>query len=64
MGKQLERIYEIVIQKGGLNARMNLASKTGISKNKAAEIPETDTHVNKFKKLASDLIGENIDNLL
>ena len=63
MGKQLERIYEIVTQKAGLDARMNLASKTGVSKSKAAEIPDTDELVNKFKALASDLIGENIDNL-
>lgn len=63
MGKQLERIYEIVTQKAGLDARMNLASKTGVSKSKASEIPDTDELVNKFKALASDLIGENIDNL-
>jgi len=62
MGKQLERIYEIVTQKAGLGARMNLASKTGVSKSKASEIPDTDELVNKFKALASDLIGENIDN--
>ncbi len=63
MGKQLERIYEIVTQKAGLDARMNLASKTGVSKSKASKIPDTDELVNKFKALASDLIGENIDNL-
>jgi len=63
MGKQLERIYEIVTQKAGLDARMNLASKTGVSKSKASEIPDTDELVNKFKALASALIGENIDNL-
>ncbi len=63
MGKQLEKIYEIVTQKAGLNARMNLASKTGISKSKAAKMPDTDELVNKFKALASDLIGEDIDNL-
>lgn len=63
MGKQLERIYEIVTQKAGLDARMNLASKTGVSKSKASEIPDTDELVNKFKALASNLIGENIDNL-
>ena len=63
MGKQLERIYEIVTQKAGLNARISLASKTGVSKSKASEIPDTDELVHKFKALASTLIGENIDNL-
>jgi hypothetical protein len=63
MGKQLEKIYEIVTQKAGLDARMNLASKTGVSKSKASEIPDTEELVNKFKAMASDLIGENIDNL-
>jgi hypothetical protein len=63
MGKRLEEIYEIVTHKGGLNARMQLASRTGISKNKAYEIPDTDELVNKFKALASDLIGESIDDL-
>ncbi len=63
MGKRLAEIYEIVTQKGGLNARMQLASKTGISKNKAYETPDTDELVNKLKAIASGLIGENIDDL-
>lgn len=57
-------IYEIVTQKGGLNARMQLASRMGLSKKKACETPDTDELVNKLKALASDLIGENIDDLL
>jgi hypothetical protein len=63
MGKQLAYIYEIVTQKAGLNARMQLASKTGISKKKAYETPDTDELVNKLKVLASDLIGEEIGDL-
>ena len=62
MGKQLERIYEIVTQKAGLNARMKLSAKTGVSKSKASEMPDTEELINKFKMVASDLIGENIDN--
>ena len=61
MGQQLERIYEIVTQKAGLDARMVLASKTGVSKNKASKIPDTEELVRKFKALASELIGENLD---
>jgi hypothetical protein len=64
MGEKLEKIFEIVAQKAGLNARMELASKSGISKAKAHEIPDTDEAINKLKGLASDLIGENIDPLL
>jgi len=63
MGKQLERIYEIVTQKAGLDARMKLATKTGISKSRASEMPDTDELVKKFKALASALIGKNIDSL-
>ena len=64
MGDKLEKIFEIVAQKAGLNARMELASKTGISKKKAHEIPDTDEIVNKLKDVASGLIGESIDPLL
>ena len=61
MGQQLERIYEIVTQKAGLDARMILAAKTGVSKSKASKIPDTEDLVRKFKALASELVGENVD---
>jgi hypothetical protein len=64
MGKQLENIIEIVVQKTGLDGRMKLATRTGVSKTKAFEIPDTPEIVNKFKAVASELIGEDVENLL
>ncbi len=64
MGAQLEKIFEIVSQKAGLNGRMALATKTGISQKKASEIPDSNELIIKFKALASELIGQEIDSLL
>ena len=64
MGAKLGKIYDIVTNKKGYEGRMQFAQKTGISKTKALKIKDTEEIVRKFKTVASDFIGENIDKLL
>jgi len=52
MGERLIRIYEIVTEKIGLQGRLELASRTGISMNEAARIKDTEELVQKFKQEA------------
>lgn len=64
MGAKLLAIYDLVTEKAGTNARMQLAETTGVSRAQAAEMDDTDKVVNKFKNVASDIIGKDIDELL
>jgi hypothetical protein len=64
MGAKLLAIFDLVIQKAGTNARMQLAESTGVSKIKAAEMEDTDKILKKFKAEASKLIGQDVDELL
>jgi len=64
MGTKLGKIYDIVTNKKGYEGRMQFAQKTGVSKIKALKIKDTDEILRKFKAVASDFIGENIDKLL
>ncbi|HSQ35032.1 MAG TPA: hypothetical protein VLQ89_03475 [Candidatus Binatia bacterium] len=64
MGKLLLRIYEIVEEKGGLQGRLTLAGKTGISRQQAVELRDKASIVRQFKKVASEILGLEIDDLL
>ncbi|MDM8539746.1 hypothetical protein QUF75_05625 [Desulfococcaceae bacterium HSG7] len=64
MGVKLGKIYDIVTNKKGYGGRMQFAQKIGVSKNKALKIKDTDEIVRKFKAVAADFIGENIDKFL
>ena len=64
MGAKLEQIYDIVTQRTGLKGRMRLADRTGVSKAKAAEMEDTDKLIKKFVKAASEIIGEDISELI
>ena len=64
MGVKLEELYDLVTQKAGFQGRMRLASRTGVSKAKAAEMEDTDKNLKKFKDEASEIIGQNVDELL
>ena len=64
MGEKLLAIFDLVTQKAGTNARMLLAEKTGVSRVKAAEMEDTDTILKQFKAEASQLIGQEVDELL
>jgi hypothetical protein len=55
MGERLIRIYEIVTEKIGLQGRLELASRTGISMTEAARIKDTEELIEKFKKEAGDI---------
>jgi hypothetical protein len=64
MGEKLLAIFDLVTQKAGTNARMQLAERTGVSRIKAAEMEDTDTILKQFKAEASQLIGQEVDELL
>nr|MDU9043327.1 hypothetical protein [Candidatus Electrothrix aestuarii] len=51
-------------QKKGYEGRMQFAQKTGVSKNKALKIKDSEENIRKFKMAAAEFIGENIDHLL
>jgi hypothetical protein len=61
MGKLLLKIYQIVEEKGGLQGRFTLASKTGISRQQAAAIRDKAAIVKQFKQVASDILGQDSD---
>jgi len=64
MGKLLLKIYQIVEDKGGLQCRLTLASKTGISRQQAAVVRDKASMVKKFKDVARELLQEEIEDLL
>jgi hypothetical protein len=64
MGAKLQQVYDLVTQKTGFKGRMRLAVRTGVSKVKAAEMEDTDKILKKFKAEASEIIGQNVDELL
>jgi len=64
MGATLEKIYTIVTEKGGYDARMNLAQKTGIPRTKASEMEDTPEVINRFKAAADEILGMDIDQFM
>jgi len=63
MGEVLKKIYEIVEHKAGLQARIKLVQRTGISKDKAAMVEEDEEMIKGFKTLAREITGIDIDHL-
>jgi hypothetical protein len=63
MGEVLKKIYEIVEHKAGLQARIKLVQRTGISKDKAAMVEEDEEMIKGFKALAREITGIDIDHL-
>lgn len=64
MGLKMEKIFKVVSEKAGLDARMRLASKTGITKQVAAKNPDNEEQVKILKDVASELLGEDISKYL
>jgi len=64
MGSTLEKIYAIVTEKGGLDARMTLAQKTGIPRTKAVEMEDTPEVIRKFKTTADEILSTDIDQFM
>jgi hypothetical protein len=59
MGEKLIRIFEIVSEQAGLKGRMELATKTGISLNRATQMKDTDELVKRMKQMASSIIDKH-----
>lgn len=64
MGEKLAKIYKIVEEKGGTPGRISLALKTGLPKKDAEEMKDKPEVVEKFKAIASEILGRNIDEFL
>jgi hypothetical protein len=64
MGTVIGKIYDIVTEKKGYEGRVQFAQKTGVSKNKALKIKDSQENIRKFKAAAADFLGESIDHLL
>jgi hypothetical protein len=59
MGEKLVRIFEIVQEQAGLKGRMELATRTGISLNRAMQMRDTDELVKRMKDTASSILEKN-----
>ncbi|OQB57343.1 MAG: hypothetical protein BWX99_00064 [Deltaproteobacteria bacterium ADurb.Bin151] len=56
MGEKLVRIFEVVQEQAGLKGRMELATRTGISLNKATQMKDTEELIKKMKDIASSIL--------
>ncbi len=63
MAEKLKKYYEIIAEKAGMQARMRLAMKTGISSPKAVDAPDTPENLEKFHKAVVELLGEDVPKL-
>ncbi len=64
MGVRLVQIYSAVEEKGGMEARIRLSERSGIPKNQAATMEDRPDIVTRVKRLATEILGQNIDELL
>ena len=64
MGDFIVKMYDIVTNKAGFDGRLKFAEKIGIPKNKAADVKETPELLDKCKKVASEIIGQDIGSLM
>lgn len=60
MGEKLLRIFEIVTEQAGLQGRLELASRTGVTMGQASAMKDTDELVSKFKSVAGDILDKRI----
>jgi hypothetical protein len=63
MAAKLEKIYNIIEEKLGNNGRLKLAQLTKVAKTQATEMDDAPEMVATFKRIASELLGKNIDEL-
>ena len=59
MGEKLIRIFEIVQEQAGLRGRMALATRTGVSLNRARAMQDTENVVKRMKDVASSILEKN-----
>jgi hypothetical protein len=60
MGEKLVRIFEIVTEQAGLQGRLELASRTGISLKQAAAVKDSEDLLTKLKAAASEILDKNM----
>ncbi len=63
MAAKLEKIYNIIEEKLGNNGRLQLAQLSKISKTQALEMEDSPEMVMTLKRIASELLGKNIDEI-
>lgn len=63
MGAKLEKIYQIVEEKAGTNGRIKFVQATKVTKAQAAEMKDEPEVISAFKRIASEVLGKNIDDL-
>ncbi len=63
MAAKLEKIYNIIEEKLGNNGRLKLAQLSKISKTQALEMEDSPEMVMTLKRIASELLGKNIDEI-
>jgi hypothetical protein len=64
MGEKLGKIYKIVEEQAGNTGRIKLATATGLPKKDAEEMKDKPEIVDKFKSIASEILGRSIDEFL
>ena len=64
MGVILYKIFKIVEKEGGVPARLKFAQATKISINGVKKVKDKPEYIANFKKIASAILGKNIDDLL
>lgn len=64
MGQILNKIFKVVENKKGLEGRMELAKTTKISRKEAESVSDTADLIEKVKRAADEIVGEDIDNFL
>ncbi|MBN2723097.1 MAG: hypothetical protein JXR95_03390 [Deltaproteobacteria bacterium] len=63
MGTKLKTLYDFVIQNGGMQERMRVAMKSGISSSKAPDLPDTPENISKLKAAIKEVMGKNPPNV-
>ncbi|MDQ1351082.1 MAG: hypothetical protein QG657_1384 [Acidobacteriota bacterium] len=63
MAAKLEKIYNIIEEKLGNNGRLKFAQLTKIPRTQAVEMDDAPEMVAVFKRIASEMLGKNIDEL-
>lgn len=63
MGDKVLKYYELVAARGGLQAKMRLAMKTGTPSTKAGEVPDSPEILQKFYDAAKEIVGSDVPKL-
>jgi hypothetical protein len=60
MGAQLLKAFDLAKEAGGVKLQMRLAMKSGMSSDKAADVPDSPASVQKMEMILKDLTGKAI----